>query len=177
MKFSPTPLPGLIIVELEPNRDERGFFARVWCRRELEARGLEGRFVQCNLSQSERRGTLRGLHYQLEPHTEAKLVRCIEGRIFDVAVDLRQDSPTFQQWFGMELSAENRTMLFIPKGLAHGYLTLSDHALCMYESSAFYEPNAERGIRWNDPTFSIAWPMTPTVVSPKDQGYPNFRLL
>src|SRR5262249_49758163 len=146
------------IVEPELRSDERGGFARLWCRREFAEHGLNAAFVQCNGSFSARRGTLRGLHYQAAPYQEAKLVRCIRGAIFDVLVDLRRDSQTYLRWFGVELTADNWKMIYVPEGCAHGYLTLEDNVEVMYPVTSFYHPEAERGLRWDDPLVAIQWP-------------------
>ena len=171
MKFTVTPLAGAWLVEPEPRRDDRGFFARAWCRDEFAAHGLAADFVQCNISFSRDRGTLRGLHYQAAPHGEAKLVTCIRGRVFDAIVDLRPNSPSYRKWFGAELTEENRLMIYVPEGCAHGYLTLEDASEVMYPVTAAYHPASERGLRWNDAAIGIAWPMEPLVVSPKDREW------
>jgi dTDP-4-dehydrorhamnose 3,5-epimerase len=173
MKFTDTPIPGARLIEPEPRRDDRGFFARLWCREEFAAHGLSADFVQCNDSFSRDRGTLRGLHYQSEPHGEAKLVSCVRGRVFDVIVDLRPASAGYRQWFGAELTAENRLMVYVPAGCAHGYLTLEDASEVVYPVTAPYHPASERGLRWNDPAVGIAWPMEPLVISPKDREWPD----
>ncbi len=175
MKFIPTPLQGAYIIELEPKQDERGSFARAWCRQELEAHGLVGAVAQCNLSCTEKSGTVRGLHYQLPPHEEVKCVRCIAGAVFDVAVDLRKDSPSFRRWFGLELTAENGKMLYVPRGCAHGYQTLLDKTEVFYLVSHPYSPEAERGVRWNDPAFGITWPLPVSRISKRDESFPDFR--
>jgi dTDP-4-dehydrorhamnose 3,5-epimerase len=160
---------------LEVREDERGFFARTWCRKEFEQHGLGTEFVQANLSHNKCKGTIRGLHFQLKPFAEAKLVRCIRGAVWDVIVDLRRDSSTYMKWFGVELSADNRRQLYVPKNFAHGYQTLVDDAEVLYHVSEFYTPDYERGIRWDDPAFSIHWPQsTGVVVSTKDQSWPAF---
>jgi len=166
---------GVFEIRVEPKGDERGFFARSWCRREFEQHGLNPTVVQCNISFNERKGTLRGMHYQAEPHGEAKLVRCTQGRVYDVAVDLRTGSPTYKQWAGVELSAGERKMLYIPVGCAHGFLTLEDKTEVFYQMSEFYEPGAGRGVRWDDPAFGISWPAGMAVISDRDRTYPNFR--
>jgi dTDP-4-dehydrorhamnose 3,5-epimerase len=175
MRFTETPLSGAYVIDLETIEDDRGFFARAWCQREFEAQGLNARLVQCNLSFNRARGTLRGLHYQVEPHREVKLVRCIRGAIFDAIVDLRPGSPTYRRWFGVELTAENHQMLYVPEGFAHGYLTLSDTSEIFYQVSEFYASGSERGLRWDDPAFAIEWPIPIAVVSPRDQQHPPFR--
>ena len=155
MIFEPTGIGGVWVIEPERFEDERGFFARTWDTGEFEQRGLNGRLVQCSISHNGHRGTLRGLHYQAAPHEEAKLVRCTAGAIFDVAVDLRPDSPTYTRWFGVELSADNRLALYIPEGCAHGFLTLADDSEVMYQISELWAPDAARGVRWDDPAFRI----------------------
>jgi dTDP-4-dehydrorhamnose 3,5-epimerase len=169
--FTASHVRGVFLIEPERRIDERGFFARTWCQQEFSARGLNPCVAQCNTSLSHKQGTLRGLHYQVAPHAEAKLVRCVRGAVFDVAVDLRTDSPTLHQWFGAELTADNRQMLYVPQGCAHGYLTLCDDTEVLYQVSDFYCPQAERGVRWNDPKFGISWPQPLRVISPKDGSY------
>jgi len=170
MRFLPTKLSGVWIVELEPVEDDRGFFARSWCRREFERHGLNPQLVQCNISFNKRKGTLRGMHYQIAPHEEAKLVRCTRGAIFDAAVDLRRDSPTRKQWVGVELCAENRRALYIPEDCAHGFQTLTDDAEVFYQMSEDFHPESARGIRWNDAAVGIHWPMSNPIVSERDQA-------
>jgi len=172
--FTPTPLAGAWVVELERHEDERGFFARTWCRRELEARGLDARLVQCSMSRNTRRGTLRGLHWQAPPHAEVKLVRCSRGAIWDVMVDVRPSSPTYTRHFGAELTAENGLALYIPEGFAHGFVTLADDSDVVYQMTEYYEPAAARGARWNDPAFGIPWPVARPILHPRDAGYPDF---
>jgi dTDP-4-dehydrorhamnose 3,5-epimerase len=174
MIFSPLRLPGAFVIDLEPRRDERGFFARTWCQREFEAHGLTTQMVQANLSHNLRAGTLRGLHYQANPFAEAKLVRCTRGAIWDVIVDVRPDSPTQRQWLGVELTAENYRMLYVPEGFAHGFLTLVDDVEVSYQVSQFYTPGAERGLRWDDPALSITWPQPVRVISEKDARWPDY---
>lgn len=175
MRMKPTVIEGVHLVDLEPKGDERGWFARVWCRDELKRAGLNGDFVQCNGSYSRDAGTLRGLHYQASPHDEAKLIRCIAGRVFDVVADVRPGSPSYGLWFGIELSAQNRRMLYVAPGVAHGYLTLEDHSEVLYPVTAYYAPDAERGVRWDDPFFSIAWPDAGILtISAKDRAWPDF---
>jgi dTDP-4-dehydrorhamnose 3,5-epimerase len=173
MRFLSTPLAGAHLVELERRGDDRGFFARMFCEREFAEAGLESRFVQVNNSLSARAGTLRGLHYQLPPAAEVKLVRCIRGRLFDVIVDLRPQSPTYLKWFGAELNDENRLMMYVPRGFAHAILTLTDDTEALYLVSAFYAPAEERGLRWNDPAIGIAWPIAPVEISAKDAAWPD----
>ena len=174
MKFHPTPLDGAYTIELEKRGDERGFFARLFCQKEFEAAGLAMSVLQINNSLSAKAGTLRGMHYQLAPAAEIKVVRCVRGALFDAIVDLRPDSPTFGTWFGTELSAENRRMLLVPQGCAHGFLTLTDDTEAFYLVSAFYAPELERGVRYDDPRFGIEWPTRPAEVSPKDRDWPDF---
>jgi dTDP-4-dehydrorhamnose 3,5-epimerase len=174
MIFTPTPLAGAYLVDIEPRRDERGFFARTWCREEFEAHGLTGRLVQCNLSYNRWAGTLRGLHYQAEPFAEVKLVRCTRGALWDVILDVRPASPTRGQWLGVELTAENHHQLYVPEGFAHGFITLQDDAEAAYQVSQAYTPGMERGIRWDDPAFQIQWPRQLRVISEKDAGWPDF---
>jgi dTDP-4-dehydrorhamnose 3,5-epimerase len=174
MRFQETPLSGAYLIELEPVGDPRGFFARAWCAREFSEQGLDSGTVQCNLSFNHQRGTLRGMHYQIPPHAETKLVRCIRGSIYDVIIDLRPESPTYTHWFGAELSADNRSMLYIPKGFAHGYQTMEDNTEVFYQVSEFYRPGSEGGVRWNDPRFGIEWPLEVSVISAKDQALPDY---
>lgn len=172
--FKETPLPGAYLIEPERRGDERGFFARVFCEREFAAMGLSKSFVQVNNSMAERKGTLRGMHYQLPPHAETKLVRCVRGSLLDVIIDLRERSNTFGQHTSVTLSADDRRMLYVPKGFAHGFLTLEDQTEALYFVDEFYAPEAERGIRWNDPRFGIEWPFEPSVLSEKDRHAPDF---
>lgn len=174
MKFHRTPLEGAYTVELEKRGDDRGFFARYFCEREFSDEGLETRFVQINNSLTAKKGTLRGLHYQLPPAAEVKLVRCVRGSLWDAIVDLRPSSPTYLKWFGAELSAENRAMMYVPRGFAHAILTLTDDVEAIYLVSSFYGPEQERGLRWNDPAVQIDWPIEPQEISTKDAGWPNF---
>ena len=174
MIMTETPLAGAYLIDLEKRGDERGFFARVFCRNEFDRHGLVTDFVQINNSLSAATGTLRGMHYQLAPKSETKIVRCIRGALWDVILDLRESSPTFGQWFGAELSAENRRMLYQPKGCAHGFITLAEGTEAFYLVDEFYAPELERGVRWNDPKFGIEWPTEPTVVSDKDRRHPDF---
>jgi dTDP-4-dehydrorhamnose 3,5-epimerase len=174
MKFTPNDVNGSFLIDLEKQGDERGFFARFYCQREFAQAGLENHFAQINTSRSSKAGTLRGLHYQINSSAEVKLVRCIRGAVWDVVADLRRESPTFGRWFGAELNDENRTMMYVPKGCAHGVLTLVDNAEVIYLVSEFYAPHAERGIRWDDKFFDIAWPIPPTEISSKDRSWPDF---
>ncbi|SRR5581483_661219 len=174
MKFIETPLQGAYVIDIEPARDERGFFARTWSRADFAARGLDTTVEQCSVSFSARRGTLRGLHYQTTPHAEVKLVRCTHGAVYDVIVDLRRHSPTFCRWFGIELTAETNRMLYVPKGMAHGFLTLTADTSVHYQISHAHVPEAARGVRWNDPAFGIAWPEPVEVIAERDRRYPDF---
>jgi dTDP-4-dehydrorhamnose 3,5-epimerase len=174
MRFVPTPLPGAFLIELDKREDERGFFARFFCEREFAAAGLETRFVQINNSLSRYTGTLRGMHYQLGEATEVKLVRCLNGALWDAILDLRPGSTTFGNSFGAELNGENRRMMYVPRGFAHGFLTLAPDTETLYLVSAFYNPARERGIRWNDPRFGITWPAEPQVLSERDAQQRDF---
>jgi len=169
--FIETRLKGAFTIELERLEDERGFFARTWCQQEAEAVGLKPRWVQCNLSFNRVKGTLRGMHYQAAPHAEAKLIRCTMGAIYDVIIDLRPESPTCQQHIGIVLNAQNRKMLYVPEGFAHGFLTLEDNTEVFYQMSEFYAPECARGVRWNDPAFDIQWPADVHVISDRDRNY------
>ena len=172
MIFTETRLSGAYIIDLECIKDERGFFARTWCKEEFGKYGLNSKLVQCNLSYNVKRGTLRGMHYQVAPYEEAKLVSCISGAIYDVIIDLRENSPTFRQWQAFELSAKNRRMVYIPKGFAHGFQTLQNHTNVFYQMSEFYYPEYARGVHWNDPNINIEWPiLQELIISPKDQSY------
>lgn len=173
MDFYETDIPGAYIAELEKIGDERGFFARTWCRDEFAEQGITASFVQANTAFSRKRGTLRGLHYQAPPHAEGKLVRCIQGTIYDVALDMRPDSSAFGTWIGVELSSENRRLLYIPEGCAHGYLTLTGDTEVFYLVTARYAPDAERGVRYDDPAFDIEWPIEVEVISEKDASWPD----
>jgi len=174
MIFNRTPLADAFLIDLEKLGDERGFFARAFCEQEFAAQGLAPRFVQINNSLSADKGTLRGMHYQLAPKAETKLVRCIRGALWDVILDLRPDSPSFGQHFGAELSADNRRMMYVPKGFAHGFITLQDDTEAFYFVDEPYAPEVERGIRWNDPRFGIEWPTEPVVLSDKDRDQRDF---
>jgi dTDP-4-dehydrorhamnose 3,5-epimerase len=174
MIFKETELPGVFVVELERHADERGFFARTWCAREFAEHGLGAELVQANVSFNRRAGTLRGMHWQAEPHAEDKLVRVTAGAVWDVAVDLRPGSATYTRHVGVRLDARNRSALWIPKGFAHGFLTLEDATEVVYQMSAFYAPEAARGLRWDDPAFGIHWPAEVRVISERDAGYPDF---
>lgn len=171
MKFTQTEIDEVYIIDLELKADDRGFFARGFCAKEMEEHGLNPCVAQMNLSFNHQAGTLRGLHYQAAPATETKLVRCIRGAIYDVAVDVRPDSPTYLKHVGVELSADNRRMLYVPAMFAHGYLTLTDDAEVLYAVGEFYTPDCERGVRYNDPLLTIEWPSSPSVVSEKDLSW------
>jgi dTDP-4-dehydrorhamnose 3,5-epimerase len=175
MLFHETKIPGVFEIDLEPHRDERGFFARTWCQKEFEAEGLSPKLVQCSISVNIRKGTLRGLHLQAHPHEETKLVRCTRGGIYDVVVDLRPTSSRFKDWLAVTLTAANRKTLYIPGGCAHGFLTLEDETEVFYQMSEFHHPDSARGVRWNDPAFEIVWPGNVEVISERDRTYPDFR--
>jgi dTDP-4-dehydrorhamnose 3,5-epimerase len=174
IKFHKARLEGAYTIELERRVDERGFFARFFCEKEFSTAGLETYFPQINNSASSRKGAIRGLHYQLAPNAEVKVMRCVRGMIYDVIVDLRAGSPTFLQWFGAELTAQNRIMMYVPRGFAHGFLSLTDDVEVVYMASAPYAPESERGLRWNDPAIGIEWPIKPIDVSEKDRNWPDF---
>lgn len=174
MIFTETPLAGAYVIDLETRGDERGFFARAFCADEFGRHGLVTRFAQINDSLSAGRGTLRGLHYQLAPHAETKVVRCVRGALHDVILDLRPGSPTFGRSHGVDLTAENRRMLYVPKGFAHGFVTLQDDTEALYLVDEPYAPAHERGVRWDDPRFAIRWPVAPAVLSDKDRGHRDF---
>lgn len=175
MIFAETRLAGAFIIVPELKEDERGFFARTFCQNEFLAHGLETRVVQCNTSFSRRGGTLRGMHYQVPPKAETKLVRCIKGAIYDVIIDLRPDSATYCEWAAVELSQDNRKMIYVPRGFAHGFQALEDDTEITYQVSEFYSPEHERGIRWDDPAFKIKWPVENKIISKKDMNYPLFE--
>jgi dTDP-4-dehydrorhamnose 3,5-epimerase len=175
MRFTETPLAGAFLLDIEPREDDRGFFARTFCRREFEAHGLNPAVAQANTSFNRARGTLRGMHYQLPPAAESKLVRCTSGAVHDVIVDLRPESPTYLRHYGVELTAENRRQLYVPELFAHGFLTLTDGAEVSYQVGEFYTPGAERGIRWDDPALGIVWPIPVSVISDKDAAWPPFE--
>ncbi|MEE8549934.1 MAG: dTDP-4-dehydrorhamnose 3,5-epimerase [Gemmatimonadota bacterium] len=175
MRFKETELSGAWVIEPEPIEDERGFFERSWCAEEFAAHGLECRLVQCSASYNRSKGTLRGMHYQAEPHAEAKLVRVTRGAIYDVALDLRPHSPTFKRWIAVELSLENRKLFFLPEGLAHGFQTLVDDTEVFYQMSAPYHPESARGVRWDDPAFAITWPSVERLISQRDRSFLDFQ--
>jgi dTDP-4-dehydrorhamnose 3,5-epimerase len=168
-------LPGVLSIELDAQADQRGFFARTFCEEEFARAGLPFRPAQINLSNNPHALTLRGMHYQASPHGESKVVQCVRGRIFDVAVDLRPDSPSYRNWFGLELAPELRRMLFIPEGCAHGFLTLDGDSDVLYLMGHCYVPDSQRGVRWNDPAFGICWPAQPRLLSPRDAAFSDFR--
>jgi dTDP-4-dehydrorhamnose 3,5-epimerase len=174
MLFLETSLLGAFIIEPEWKADERGFFARVFCVEEFEAHGLEARLVQCSISFNKKQATLRGMHFQVAPFEEARLVRCTMGAVYDVLLDLRPNSLTFKQWIGAELTSENRRITYVPKGFAHGFITLSNDCEVFYQMSEAYHPESTCGVRWDDPAFSIEWPFRPAVISLKDRSYPLF---
>jgi dTDP-4-dehydrorhamnose 3,5-epimerase len=174
--FIPMTLPGAWLIDLEPQVDERGFFARSWCSREFEAQGLNPRLLQCNVSYNHRRGTLRGMHYQDEPYGEAKLIRCTAGAVYDVVLDLRAGSPTFLCWEAAELTAQDHRLLYVPEGFAHGFQTLADDTEVFYQMSEVYRLGYARGVRWDDPVFGIRWPDGNPILSEKDRSYPDFAV-
>lgn len=177
MIFTETKLPGAFIIDVERLADERGFFARSWCEDEFAAQGIQMASLQANVSSNPIRGTLRGMHYQKAPHGESKLVRCTRGAIYDVIVDLREESLTYGQWIGVELTADNFRMLLVPKHFAHGFITLEDNTDVAYQMSAKYTPGAEAALRWNDPAIGITWPMEPVLLSEKDRTHPDSKLI
>lgn len=174
MKFTETKLKGAFVIEMEKREDSRGFFARTFCADEFEKHGLVNKVVQTNMSKTLKKGTLRGMHFQYPPHQETKLVRCTQGALYDVIIDIRPDSVTYKQWFGIELSSSNHTMLFVPRGFAHGFVTLTDDVEAMYEVSEFYTPGVEGGIRFNDPEINIQWPVEILDTSEKDASWEDF---
>ena len=175
MTFHETKISGVFEMHLEPTLDERGFFARSWCREEFESYGLNPKLVQCSVSFNIRKGTLRGIHYQAAPYAESKLVRCTRGAIYDVVVDLRPQSPTFKDWISKVLTAENHHMVYVPEGCAHGFLTLEDASEVFYQMSEIFNAESARGVRWDDPAFQIAWPEKVEVISERDRSFPNFE--
>ncbi|MBC6607461.1 dTDP-4-dehydrorhamnose 3,5-epimerase [Hymenobacter sp. BT188] len=176
MIFTETELAGAFIIDMERLSDERGFFARAWCEDEFAAHGIHQLPLQASISSNPKRGTLRGMHYQIAPHGESKLVRCTRGGIYDVIVDMREQSPTYGQWVGVELTADNFRMLFVPEYFAHGFITLQDNTDVSYQISAKYTPGAERALRWNDPAIGIEWPFEPVLLSEKDRNHPDVQL-
>ncbi|MCZ6800222.1 MAG: dTDP-4-dehydrorhamnose 3,5-epimerase [Nitrospirae bacterium] len=174
MIFTETTLKGAFLIDLEKLEDSRGFFARTWCQREFETHGINFKLVQCNVSYNKGKGILRGMHFQSSPHEEAKLICCIKGAIFDVIIDLRPGSPTFSQHITAVLTAENRRMIYVPEGFAHGFQTLQDDTEIFYQMSEYYAPEYAKGVRWSDPVFGIQWPDDERVISDRDQSYPDF---
>jgi dTDP-4-dehydrorhamnose 3,5-epimerase len=175
--FKETKLRGAYIIEATPIKDDRGFFSRAWCKREFEEHGLDSNIVQCNISYNLKKGTLRGMHYQKNPYSETKYIRCIKGSLYDVIIDLRENSNTYGQWIGVELTEENKKALYIPKGFAHGFQTLEDNTYVYYQVTEYYTSEAEGGVRWNDPQFNIIWPIKePIVISSKDSSWPLFKI-
>ena len=175
MKFLETKLPGAFEIHIEAKSDERGFFARTWCQKEFEAEGLNGKLVQCSVSFNNRKGTLRGMHYQMAPYEEAKLIRCTKGSVYDVVLDLRPSSPTFKNWIAVVLMSDERNMIYVPQGCAHGFLTLEDECEVAYQMSEFWNAESARGVRWDDPAFQIQWPANVEVISERDRTYRNFK--
>ncbi len=173
MKFTPTPVDGAYVLDVNRIGDERGYFGRLWCENEMREQGLVSQIRQSNIGFSPQAGTLRGLHYQKAPHEEVKIVRCTRGSVFDVVVDVRAQSPTFRSWFGIELNPDNASMLYVPEGCATGYLTLEDNSEIYYNTSAFYAPDAATGVRYDDPAFQIDWPREITVLSDNDKNWPD----
>lgn len=176
MLFIETRLKGAYIVGLERREDHRGFFARAWCEKEFEAHGLNSNLAQANVGFSKKKGTLRGMHYQIKPYEESKLVRCTMGALVDVIIDLRPESPTNKQWVSVELTADNRRMLYVPEGFAHGYQTLADDTEVLYQTSQFYSPDHAQGVRFDDPAFRITWPLAVEVISDGDKNWPRYLL-
>lgn len=175
MIFKETGLEGACVIEVERHEDERGFFARSWCRREFDAQGLNSNLVQCNISFNTKRGTLRGMHYQTPPFEEAKIIRCTMGSMYDVIVDLRKGSKSYLRYVGVELNSQNRRMLYVPEGFAHGFLTLEDDTEISYQMTEYYAPDHAQGFRWNDPAFRIIWPGEVRVISDRDRTYADYR--
>lgn len=176
MIFTETPLKGAYVIEIRKMEDERGFFGRSWCANEMKDHGLNYGVCQANTSLSLRKGTLRGMHYQIHPYQETKLIRCTNGRIYDVIIDLRPGSETYRKWFGIELTRDNYQMLYVPENFAHGFITLEDDCEVTYLVTQFYAPGSEAGIRWNDPAFGIEWPFEPVVISEKDMNHPHYQI-
>jgi len=175
MIFRETALEGAYIIEMEAFEDDRGFFARTFCRNEFAERGLNCNVAQCSISYNAVRGTLRGMHYQVEPHAETKLVHCVRGALYDVIIDMRPLSETYCCWFGVELNEGNRRLLYVPEGFAHGFQTLQDNTSVYYQISEFYAPQSARGVRWNDPVFGIDWPISEPIISEKDRHLPDYE--
>lgn len=175
MKFSETAITGCFLIELEPRSDERGFFSRMYCADEFRCYGLDPHIAQINTALTIKTGTVRGMHFQIAPHADTKLLRCLNGAVYDVCVDLRPDSPSYCQWVSVELTAGNRHMLFLPAGTAHGYQTLTDNAEIMYTTNRKYAPESATGVRYNDPAFGVQWPLAVTEISDADRNWPDFR--
>jgi dTDP-4-dehydrorhamnose 3,5-epimerase len=175
MRFLESSLKGAFVIEPDLIEDERGFFARTWCKEVFDAEGLNTSLSQISISFNRRRGTLRGLHYQAKPYEEYKLVRCTSGSIYDVIADVRPESPTFKQWTAVDLNANNRKMLYVPPGFAHGFQTLEDETEVLYQISEFYHPEAARGVRWDDPSFQFDWPLSERIMSERDRNFPDFN--
>lgn len=175
MKFHETTIDGAWLIEIEPHEDERGFFARTWSAAEFAEHGLSTDVTECSISQNAKRGTLRGMHYQVAPHEEVKIVSCIRGHIFDAIVDLRNDSPTYRNKFTTNLSLDDGRLLYVPAGVAHGFMTLEDDCVVQYQIGGAYAPSAARGVRWNDPQFGIDWPLEPSVLSERDAAYEDYH--
>ncbi|WP_319502721.1 dTDP-4-dehydrorhamnose 3,5-epimerase [uncultured Draconibacterium sp.] len=176
MIFAETELKGAFLINIEQLEDERGFFARSWCIKEMKKHGINGKIVQTNISYNKKKGTLRGMHFQKSPFEEAKLIRCTRGSIFDVIVDLRRDSPTYLHWLGVELTDDNYKMLYVPENFAHGFITLNDNTEVLYQMFEFYIPECASGIRWNDPALNISWPEDISIISKKDMHYPDYKI-
>jgi dTDP-4-dehydrorhamnose 3,5-epimerase len=176
MIFTETQIKGVYLIEPELIPDDRGFFARSFCKDEFQQLGLETDIVQCNISYNKKKGTLRGMHYQIPPFEEAKIVSCTKGSIYDVVVDLRKDSPTYLHWHAEELSSDSFRMLYIPKGCAHGFQTLEDNCIVYYQMGEYYYPECARGVRWNDPALGIVWPVPAGIISVKDKRYEDLKL-
>ncbi len=176
MIFTELPLKGAFLVEIKKISDDRGFFGRAWCKNEFEEHGMNGDIKQINTSLTLKKGTIRGMHYQVDPYKETKFIRCTRGSIYDVIIDLRPDSPTFMKWIGNELSQDNYKMVYVPGNFAHGFISLEDNSEVYYPVTEFYTPGAERGIRWNDPAFNIQWPVAADIVSEKDASHPDFDI-
>ena len=174
LKFKETKLSGAFVISVEKREDPRGFFGRAWCLREFEGQGIVKNFVQANISSNHWMGTLRGMHYQIHPYQEVKLIRCTRGAIYDVIIDLRPKSPTYKEWTGVRLTAESHEMLYVPEGFGHGFQTLKDDTEVFYEVTQYYNSEAERGVRYDDPSFNICWPTRVQVISDKDKNWPNY---
>lgn len=175
MKFLETSIKGVFEISITPMTDERGFFARTWCKKEFQELGLETTLVQCSISFNAKKGTLRGMHFQASPFEETKVVRCTQGAIYDVVLDLRRESPSYRKWIAATLTAEERNMIYVPKGCAHGFLTLSDNTEVFYQMTQVFDATSTRGVRWNDPAFNIAWPDKVEVISERDRTYPDYK--